>query len=283
MCSRAVRISILILNLSFIATASIATASESVKTKTIKEKNYFPKMQGCFLLYNLKTDKFEKVIGDERCKERFVACSTFKVPLAVMAFDSNTLKDENETYKWDGVQRDIPAWNQDTNAKSWMANSVVWFSQKLTPKLGTIKVTEYLKKFKYGNEDIGSGLTDAWLKPVTNKKALKISAYEQVDFMKALWRSQLPVSQRAMDLTKEITYLETSTNGFKMNGKTGSNFVAKEKGIRFGWFISHIEKGQQEYIAVTNFSDDTKSDSQQFGGAQAKEITKTILKDQGLW
>ena len=271
----------------FIMTASFAVnllcSSVSLALSVPVTKNYFPNKRGCFLLYNMKTETFQTVIGEETCKERFVACSTFKVPLAVMAFDSKTLKDENEAYKWDGVKRDIPAWNQDTNAKTWMANSVVWFSQKLTPKMGEKKITAYLKKFKYGNEDISSGLTDAWLHSVKADKALKISAYEQVDFMKNLWTGKLPVSPRAKDLTKEITYLETSPKGYKLNGKTGSNFVAKESNVRFGWFISHLEKDGQEYITVANFMDESKSDSKLFGGAEAKEITKTILADLGLW
>ena len=60
------------------------------------EKNYFSDIQGCFLLYNVKTGAFDKVINAEICKERFPACSTFKVPLAVMAFDAKILKDENK-------------------------------------------------------------------------------------------------------------------------------------------------------------------------------------------
>ena len=119
--------------------------------------------------------------------------------------------------------------------------------------------------------------------PSEKTKKLAISAYEQVEFIKKLWTNQLPVSKRSMELTKNITYLETSPKGFRLSGKTGSNFFDKDRTIHFGWFVSHLVKDDQEYIAVTNISDLKPSTSQFFGGFRAKEITKTILTNEGLW
>ena len=130
---------------------------------TPKEKNYFPEQKGCFLLYNMKTGLFDKVIGEENCRERFVACSTFKIPLAVMAFDAGVLKDENQVLKWDGSKGFLDSHNQDHNAKTWMQHSVVWFSKKLTPPMGQEKFQRYLHEFHYGNEDLSGGITQAWL------------------------------------------------------------------------------------------------------------------------
>lgn len=261
-----------------------ATALDpSSDTYTTIVKDYFPNKTGCFLLYNMTTNKFDKVIGEETCKKRFPACSTFKIPLAVMAFDSGALKDENEVYKWDGKKNFLPSWNQDTDAKKWMTNSTVWFSQRLTPKIGAEKIKKYLKDFHYGNEDMSAGLTVAWLLQPNDPNGLKITAYEQTEFLKNLWNSQLPVSKRSMELAKSLTFLETSPRGFKLYGKTGSNFFEKDLNVRFGWFVSHVVKDDKKYIAITNFSDNTHSSGEGFGGMQAKEITKAILADQGLW
>lgn len=248
------------------------------------EKDYFPGKKGCFLLYDLSKNTFTKVINEENCKERVVACSTFKVPLAVMAFDAGILKDENQILKWDGKKGDRPELNQDHNAKTWMLNSVVWFSQRLTPQLGEEKFKKYLKDFHYGNENLSAGITEAWLvRPGSKETALNISPYEQVEFMKNLWNDTLPASKRAMQLTRDITYLETSPQGFKLSGKTGSSGFEKTRKQRLGWFITHIERGQQKYIAVTNFSDLTPKEKQSYGGPEAKALTKEILADQGLW
>lgn len=262
-----------------------ACKSASIPSQTAAAPaDYFPQMRGCFLLYNVKSQTFEKVIGEEACRERRPACSTFKVPLAVMAFDSGVLKDENQILKWDGKKRERAELDQDQNAKSWMKYSVVWFSQKLTPKIGMRKIKKYLHDFGYGSEDMSSGLTMAWLvAPWQKKSALSISAYEQVEFMKKLWAGGLPVSDRAMHLTREITFLETSAKGFNLSGKTGSNFMDSQRTRNFGWFIAHLQRNDQEYIAVTNIQDLAASTAVVPGGLQAKRITLEILRDQGLW
>lgn len=259
------------------------SSHKEIPPEKLVESNPFIDLKGCFLLYNLKTNKFEKEIGST-CKDRFSACSTFKLPLAVMAFDSGILNDENQILKWDGRKRMLEIWNKNQNAKSWINNSVVWVSQVITPQLGKKKLQSYLKKFKYGNEDISTGITTAWLNsPSDVRGSLAINGYEQVEFMTKLWGDKLPASKRSMALTRQIAYLETSPNGFKLSGKTGSNFYDKARKVQFGWFISHISKGNKEYIAVTNLSDLVPVETDLFGGYRAKQITKNMLQAEGLW
>ena len=165
-----------------------------------------------------------------------------------------------------------------------MKDSVVWFSQRLTPKLGAKKLQKYLNDFDYGNKDISAGLDDAWLvSPASTGPALKISAYEQLEFMKKLWLSKLPASERAMKLTRDITYLETSPKGFRLSGKTGSNSFDQDKKIQLGWFVSHVENGDVRYLTVTGIRDIQPSDGKSNGGPRAREITKKLLADHGLW
>lgn len=246
-----------------------------------KQKD-FPQ-KGCFLLYDLKTEKFVVEKGNT-CKEEIVACSTFKVPLAVMAFDSGVLKDEKQVLKWDGTKYTmVEAWNGDHNAETWMKNSVVWFSQRLTPMMGQKRTQEYLTKFEYGNKDLSAGLTDAWIEKPTAPKTLAISPYGQIAFMKKLWQGTLPASQRAMLLTKKIMFLETSPKGFDLSGKTGSNFYDDERKLHLGWFIAHVKKGEKEYLSVMNFSDVKPFEGKGFGGMRAKEMMKEYLAAEGLW
>lgn len=242
----------------------------------------FTNLRGCFLLFDVKANKLIMEEG-ESCYEKYPAASTFKVPLAVMAFDSGVLKNEEQILKWDGKKRWLDHWNKDQNARTWMQYSVVWFSQELTPMIGEKKLKKYLQDFKYGNEEI-SDIRNSWLlSPSLKKPSLIISSYEQLEFMKKLWSGTLPVTKRSMDLTKEIMALESSPKGFKLSGKTGSNFMDAEKKIQIGWFISHLQKGDQEYIAVTNITDIMPYDGTSFGGLRAKDITKRIFSRQGLW
>ena len=274
----------LLLAIPFITCSSVPAYPNTPATG----KDYFRGTQGCFLLYNLKSGEFEKIIGNEQCRKRLTACSTFKLPLALMALDAGVIQDENTTLKWDGVRRSTQAWNQDQTAASWIKNSVVWYSQRLTPQLGLSQIKKYLKMFHYGNQDFSDGLQQSWLTigdgdPAKHRGSLKISAYEQAEFMKNYWNESFPLSKHAYIVTRKITFLETSSKGFELSGKTGSGFLGPHHDLRIGWFISHVGGNSQSYIAVTSFTDVTPSKDPSYGGFRARDITKTILADLGLW
>lgn len=252
-------------------------------SSSVRAGDPFDGLKTCFLLYNVKTASFEKVIGEEACRERLSPCSTFKVPLAVMAFDSGVLKDENQVLKWDGQKNERPEVNQDHNAKTWMRDSVVWFSQRLTPKIGKKKLQKYLDGFDYGNRELSAGLLTAWLTSAALQKGLQITAYEQVEFMRKLWAGTLPVTARSQQLTRDITKLEVSPKGFELHGKTGSGFTDGKQTLNLGWFIGHLQKGDQEYIVVANTRDLQRPKVQRYGGPKTKEAVKVQLEALSLW
>ncbi len=249
----------------------------------------FKDKDGCFVLFDLKSQKKIEDFGGARCLERQPACSTFKVPLALMAFDSGVLKDETQSLKWDKTKQFLPAWEKDHDAASWMKNSVVWFSQRLTKQMGEKKVQEYLNNFDYGTKDISGGLTTAWLTSNASEKTvinstMRISADEQIKFLTKLYGipSELKVTANASDLTKKITFLEESPGKWLLSGKTGSGSVGSGKNQRLGWFIFKVEKGPEQYIGVVTFTD-KKPNGKGFGGPEAKEIAKRILQKLGKW
>jgi beta-lactamase class D len=249
----------------------------------------FPAKNVCYLLYNLKSKKFEKEINPKFCKVQLPAASTFKVPLAVMGFDSGILKDETTLFKWDGQKRFLEVWNKDHNARSWMKESVVWYSQVLTSKLGMDKTQNYLNKFHYGNQDLSSGLKYSWLTPSPTesggvKNSLKISAYEQVSFLEKLWNEALPVSQLSQAKTKSILAKDENPPHRELLGKTGSGFIDDEMKLRLGWYVAHLKVGMKEYIVVTNFTDAKEMPQpRNFGGPEAKELTKQLLIEDDLF
>jgi beta-lactamase class D len=250
------------------------------------EPNYarlFVGRDGCFELYDLKSNTLLVRSNPRRCAERTSPCSTFKVPLALMAFDAGILLDENSSIKWDGVKTSREAWNRDQTAASWMQNSVVWFSQRLTPQLGMAKVKNYLKRFDYGNRDMSGGLTRAWL-----ESSLAISPDEQLRFWQRFWREELPVTKHAFAMTKRITLVETSPAGWALHGKTGSGAVgtggADEKSkLWLGWFVGHIANGDREYLFVASYTDLAVPEDDRPSGWIARDIAKEILKELGLY
>jgi beta-lactamase class D len=235
----------------------------------------FQGRDGCFVLYDLKTETVSSRFNEARCSSRVSPCSTFKVALAVMAFDNGALQDQNTTFKWDGVDRGSAYWNRDTSAADWIKYSVVWFSQRLTPQLGAESVQNYLAKFDYGNRDISGGLTNFWL-----GRTLKISADEEIRFLKKLWRDQLPASKRAMQLTRQIMSLETSRSGMKLAGKTGSHVTQKNA---LGWFVGHLEGQGGEYLVAVNYNEDNPQHANSYPGMIAEDMCKEILTELKLY
>jgi len=236
---------------------------------------FFQDKDGCFILYDLKTDKIIYHYNNARCALRVPPFSTFKPALAVMAFDKGVLKDENTVYKWDGVDHGNPVWNRDASATDWIKNSVVWYSQRITPQLGPATIKDYLAKLDYGNQDISGGLTQFWL-----DSSLKISPDEELQFLKKLWCDKLPASSRAMELTKKIMYLETSPSGVILSGKTGSGAPKKNA---LGWFVGHIQGNTGEYLFIVNYSENNPAKEKSYPGMIAKNILKKILEELKLY
>ena len=222
----------------------------------------------CFILYDLKADKVVVRSGDARCEERVSPCSTFKVPLALMAFDAGVLKDETSARTWDGTKYSRPAWNKDHTAASWMRDSVVWFSQRLATEMGAERVKAYMSALDMGNGDMSGGLTKFWL-----ESSLLVSPDEQLQFWTRFWREQLPVSKHAYQMTKRITLAEKSPGGWTLHGKTGSGDEATG-----GWFVGHVERGDREYVFVTRYVDRAKaSKDDRPAGWIARDIAKKLL------
>jgi len=248
----------------------------------------FKGKDACFILFDLTTNKIAITYNYNRCNKRFFACSTFKIPIALMAFDQQILQDESTVIKWDKINHgDFPNWNQDQTPNSWLQNSTVWVSQWITPQIGMNKIKKYLSLFSYGNQDMSGGLTKAWL-----SFTLKISAYEQIYFLEKLWKENLPISSRAIVLTKKCLPQEITPSGGILYGKTGSGFLDDRNdpnGRMLGWFVGYLIQSNHQYVFATNFSDLKRNFSKSFvtkalsPGEKAKAATKEILQEMQLY
>jgi len=248
----------------------------------------FSAYDACFMLYDLNQQKMVSEYNpNNRCSERLAPNSTFKVALSLMAFDQGLIN-QNTVFKWDGVKRELPNWNQDQTPQSWLQNSALWVSQGMAPQLGMAKIKQYLAGFHYGNQDFSgdpgqnNGLTQAWL-----SGSLRISAVEQMAFLQAMLLKQLPVSSQAVADTKHNMYLGKLKNGAEYYGKTGAGrhkmreTDSKPSQLRDGWFVGFIEKGAQRYIFVSNLTDRQvpKPGFSTAGSMTLKPITLQLLDD----
>ena len=57
----------------------------------------------------------------------------------------------------------------------------------------------------------------------------------------------------------------------------------QESGLRLGWFVGHVARGDREYVFVTTYTDRTPSADQRPSGWIARDIAKKILTKMGMY
>ncbi|MBX9785722.1 MAG: hypothetical protein K2Y08_00135 [Alphaproteobacteria bacterium] len=201
-----------------------------------------------------------KIQGD--CDTQNPPCSTFKIALALMGFDSGILIDRDSpkwTFKkeyeanfqdWYKPEMGIKyGWHGEHTPATFMHNSVLWFSHQITQRLGKEKFQAYVNKLNYGNKDVSGtigkndGLLNSWL-----ETSLKISPREQVELLEKMLMSELDLSKDAQKKTVEIMLKRDKDgqpiewNGWKLYGKTGGGTG------RHRWFIGWIEKSEDRIV-----------------------------------
>lgn len=188
-----------------------------------------------FLLLDTKTSRALMELGPS-LDERMTPCSSFKIALCLMGFDAKVLTDDREpTWEFrEGYVDSLASWRAAQSPGSWIANSCVWYSQRLAEELGLEKIDAYLALFDYGNREMSGGLTEAWL-----SSSLKISPREQVKFLQKLARKALPVSEEAMERTRALLSVGDLPDEGELFGKTG---LGREGTRQIGWFVGWVER-----------------------------------------
>lgn len=124
--------------------ASLLVASLTLLPFYALQANAYEKTMACMLVVEADSGKVLAKEGDG-CATRVSPASTFKVPLAVMGFESGILKDAHDPV-WP-FKKEYPswreAWKQPVDPTYWQDQSVVWFSQELTRKLGKDNFQKY--------------------------------------------------------------------------------------------------------------------------------------------
>jgi beta-lactamase class D len=240
----------------------------------------------CFILKDLNKNEIIKKYDDDKiCETRFSPCSTFKIPLSLIGFDSQVLKNEKKPeLRYKNHYHEVANESQKSpqNPEKWIKTSPVWYSQEaITKKIGTNKLNDYVKKFNYGNMDLSgdqgknNGLTHSWL-----GSSLKISPLEQIEFLEKILGRKFKISIHAYNMTEKITYLQ-NIDDWELHGKTGSCFQINEDGSKnpnkfAGWFIGWLEKGNKKIIFVKFMKDEKDVKTDDYIGPRIK---KSVIEE----
>ena len=169
----------------------------------------------------------------ERTSQRYMPASTFKVPHALFALDAGVIRDEFEIIGWDGEKRWLDAWNRDQDLRSSMRHSVVWVYQRFAREIGEVREGEYLESIDYGNADPSGGVDRFWL-----DGNLKISAAEQVEFLRRLYYNELPFRLDHQRLVKDVMINEAGPDWI-LRAKTGWQARVEPN---VGWWVGWVER-----------------------------------------
>ena len=218
--------------------------------------HFKPFPDGAFVLYDLKRDRYLRH-NEARCRERFSPFSTFKIPNSLIGLDTGVIPDAEFRIKWDAEKypahsRDtlpFSAWWQDQTLRTAFKRSVVWYYRELALKVGEQRMRDYVKRLRYGNEDASGPVNNFWL-----NSSLRISADEQVEFLKRLHREELPVSKRSTAIVKDIIKLE-ETPDYRLSGKTGGGPLGENRYL--GWFVGYVETKDNTYFFATEIEGPT--------------------------
>lgn len=207
----------------------------------------------------------------DRAGQRYSPASTFKIPHALFALDAGVVRNEFQVFEWDGEKRWLDAWNRDQDLRSSMRNSVVWVYQRFARQIGEAREREYLEKIEYGNADPSGGVDRFWL-----DGALKISAIEQIEFLRRLHYNELPFEVEHQRLVKDIMINEAGhewTREWILRAKTG---WATSPDPDVGWWVGWVERPDGPVFFALNIDMPFGSEDTPKRTRIAREVLRSI-------
>jgi beta-lactamase class D len=229
-------------------------------------------VEGSIAIYDANTDRLYQH-NPARNDRAFGAASTFKILNSLIALETNVIPNELAMLTWDGIPRQLPEWNRDLNLREAMKISAVWFYQVLARRVGFDRMQQFVTQVGYGNQKIG---TKAQIDKFWLDTELQITPQQQIQFLRRLYKNELPFSGRNLAIVKDILIVE-QTPDYTLRGKTGMLDSTYKPTAGIGWFVGYLERGKNVYFFATNLDIRTKKDA-----AARKEVTRRCFKTLGL-
>ena len=199
---------------------------------------HFQGITGTFVLLDGQTGAFTRW-NAARADQRFAPCSTFKIPNTAILLESGAATDPEFVVKYDpALKASREAWRKDHTLRTAYRDSVLWYYHALSKKAGLPAEARLVKQFAYGNADTSGSVTDDG--PFWIDGSLRISANEQVAFLKRLHENRLGLSERTTRLTKDIMIAEERPEGI-LRAKTGACNPAGDGQVTL-WYVGYVEK-----------------------------------------
>ncbi len=230
---------------------------------------------GTFVLLDVATGRTSRLDPD-RAARRYLPASTFKVYNALVALETGVVGDPDSVFVWDGVERDVPAWNRDHTLRSGMEVSTVWLYQRVARAVGRQRYADAFAREPYGNGAVGPDVDLFWL-----DNSLRISADEQVRFMDRLRRGDLAFRPAVQATVRSLLPVLVETPAARLVAKTGWGSSDGAPGVRtpLGWIVGYVERADGRG-AVFALNVAPAADGFEMGPARLR-IARALLTDEG--
>lgn len=210
-----------------------------VEVETLGKAFAAQKLTGAFA-YGEQGSGEIQVWNKERALERFIPASTFKIANTVIGLDCGAVKDVDEVLPYGGKPQRLKQWEKDAPLREAIVISSVPVYQELARRIGKERMAEGLKKLGYGNRQMGEVIDRFWL-----QGPLKISAAEQVVFLRKLLAGELPVSKQSVAALREIIQKQPLEGGGTLCYKTG---WSDSSDPQIGWLVGWVESGEGKVV-----------------------------------
>ncbi|MCV2885912.1 penicillin-binding transpeptidase domain-containing protein [Aestuariibacter sp. AA17] len=179
------------------------------------------------------------LIDPARANTQFPPFSTFKIPNTLISLELGIVESLTSTYSVDLSKFPQQSWWPETwlqpnlTIRQAFQASALPIYQSFALQVGENNMQRFVNQFEYGNRTITDSLSGFWL-----NEGLKISAKEQVSFLRTLWQQGFGLSQDILKTFKQIMVIE-NTPHFTLYAKTGGGYLQKGKAL--GWYVGVVE------------------------------------------
>lgn len=209
-------------------------------------------VQGTLLIERVD-GKVRYVHNARRARLPLPVASTFKIFNSLIAIEEQVVSGPEALFKWDGTTHSIEAWNRDQTLRSAYRVSCVWCYQELARRIGAERYLLHLRRAGYGRLAEPFNLTRFWL-----NGELRLSAHEQVAFLRRLIKRSLPYRDSSYDALREIMLVDSGSQiASPIRAKTGWSTLGTP-GV--GWYVGYIENDRGVWIFALNIDIESEAD-----------------------
>jgi beta-lactamase class D len=251
----------------------LATARGATAQTVVDLSHHFRELDGTFVLLDASSGEVVRH-NPKRAAGRFAPCSTFKIPNTAILLEAGAVPDPSFTLAYDPALKQPEQWARDFDLRGAFKASALWFYHAASRRAGLDVLQRWVERFEYGNSDVSGGIA-AGVPPFWVDGTLRISADEQVQFLRRFYEGRLGLSARTNTLTKEIMVAD-ETPAWRLSAKTGACRPTGEDTTN--WYVGYVEKGGAVYYFALQIG------AKDFGRAFKERVTiaRAILKELGV-